>query len=137
MYSKKLETKGSQQSNSSKSSSSSPDDPFLVFESSTREANAATWPFSESSEHHPGISTVTSSIDELEDFANFKVRSNITERSHDTKRDTYVKKPVDRAQEKSKNVRVTINKPSKTTTPKSAAKVLVKTVGFQDLMGTD
>ncbi|XP_075098794.1 uncharacterized protein LOC107808622 [Nicotiana tabacum] len=121
-YGKKLETKGSQQSNSSKSSSSSPDDPFLVFESSTREANAATWPFSESSEHHPGISTVTSSIDELEDFANFKVRSNITERSHDTKRDTYVKKPVDRAQEKSKNVRVTINKPSKTTTPKSAAK---------------
>lgn len=123
-YGKKLETKGSQQSNSSKSSSSSPDDPFLVFKSSTREANASSWPFSESSEHHPGISTVTSSIDELEDFANFKVRSNVTEQSHDTKKDAYVKKPVERAQEKSKSVRVTINKPSKTTTPKSAAKVL-------------
>ncbi|KAJ8557993.1 hypothetical protein K7X08_004759 [Anisodus acutangulus] len=120
-YSKKLDPRSPQQSNSSKSSSSSPDDPFLVFESSTSLANASSWPFSESSEHHPGVSSVTSSIDELEDFANFKVRSDTTEQPHALKKDFSVKKPVDRAQEKSKNVRVTINKLSKTTNPKSAA----------------
>ncbi|XP_059299103.1 uncharacterized protein LOC132051868 [Lycium ferocissimum] len=120
-YSKKLDRRSPQQSNSSKSSSSSADDPFLVFESSTSEANTSSWPFSESSEHHPGISSVTSSINELEDFANFKVKSDTTEQPHVPKKDFSVKKPVDRAQEKSKNVRVTINKPNKTTKPKSAA----------------
>lgn len=130
-YGKKLDPRSPQQSNSSKSSSSSPDDPFLVFESSTSEANAASWPFSESSEHHPGVSSVTSSIDELEDFANFKVRSDTTERPHVPKKDSSVKNPVDRAQEKSKNVRVTINKPSKTTKPKSAAEGH-KSAGFHE-----
>ncbi|XP_055829275.1 uncharacterized protein LOC129898670 [Solanum dulcamara] len=120
-YSKKPDPRSPQQLNSSKSSFSSPDDPFLVFESSTSEANASSWPFSESSEHHPGINSVTSSIDELEDFANFKVRNDTTERPHLPKKDSSVKKPVDRAQEKSKNVRVTINKPNKATKPKSAA----------------
>lgn len=120
-YSKKPDPRSPQQSNSSKSSSSSQDDPFLVFESSTSEANPSSWPFSESSEHHPGISSVTTSIDELEDFANFKVRSDTTERPHVPKKDSSVKKPADRVQDKSKNVRVTINKPSTTTKPKSTA----------------
>ncbi|PHT78782.1 hypothetical protein T459_16834 [Capsicum annuum] len=120
-YGRKPDPRSPQQSNSSKSSSSSPDDPFLVFESSTGEANASSWPFSESSEHHPRVSSVTSSIDELEDFANFKVRSDTTEPLHVPKKDSPVKKPVERPQEKSKNVKVTINKPSNTTKPKSAA----------------
>ncbi|KAL3334824.1 hypothetical protein AABB24_031174 [Solanum stoloniferum] len=120
-YSKKSDPRSPQQSNSSKSSSSSPDDPFLVFESSTSKANASSWPFSESSEHHGGSNPVTSSIDELEDFANFKVRSDTTERPHVPKKDSSVKNPVDRAQEKSKNVRATINKPSNMTKTKSAA----------------
>lgn len=124
LYSKKPDPRSPQQSNSSKSSSSSQDDPFLVFESSTSEANPSSWPFSESSEHHPGISSVTTSIDELEDFANFKVRSDTTERPHVPKKDSSVKKPADRVQDKSKNVRVTINKPSTTTKPKSTAEVL-------------
>ncbi|CAN4099703.1 unnamed protein product [Withania somnifera] len=120
-YGKKLDPRSPLQSNSSKSSTSSPEDPFLVFESSTSEANASSWPFSKSSEHNPGVSSVTSSIDELEDFANFKVRSDTNERPHIPKKDSFVKNPVDKAQEKSNNVRVTINKPSKTTKPKSAA----------------
>ncbi|MCD7449918.1 hypothetical protein HAX54_002222 [Datura stramonium] len=130
-YGKKPDPKSPEQLNSSKSSSASPDDPFLVFESSTSEANASSWPFSESSEHHPGISSVTSSINELEDFANFKVRNDTTERPHVPKKDSSVKKPVDRAQEKSKSVRVTINKPSKTTKPKSAAEGHMS-VGFHE-----